>query len=56
MHSFSELAYRCTNFSLAKINEGYDLSVKALSETGATPPLKNMQARWILQRTKTARI
>ena len=44
MHSFSELAYRCTNFSLAKINEGYDLSVKALSETGATPPLKNMQA------------
>ncbi|HDT5146654.1 TPA: hypothetical protein QHS21_002717 [Klebsiella michiganensis] len=44
MHQFHELAYRCTYFSLRVINEAYDNSVNELSETGSTPPVKNLQA------------
>ncbi|MGB8663622.1 MAG: hypothetical protein WCD24_02515 [Serratia inhibens] len=44
MHQFNELAYRCTCFSLRVINEAYEKTVKELSETGSTPPVKNLQA------------
>lgn len=44
MHNFCELAYRCTHFSLRKINEAYDESLEHLRETGSTPPIKNLQA------------
>lgn len=44
MHSFYELAYRCTHFSLSSINETYSNTLEILSETGSTPPVKNLQA------------
>lgn len=44
MHKFHELAYRCTQFSLGAINEFYEQSVELLSQTGSTPPVKNLQA------------
>jgi len=44
MHQFYELAYRCTYFSLETINEAYERSLEVLSETGSTPPVKNLQA------------
>ena len=44
MHHFYELAYRCTYFSLNAINEVYERTVDELSETGSTPPVKNLQA------------
>ena len=44
MHTFYELAYRCTHFSLSMINEAESQSLALLSETGSTPPIKNLQA------------
>ncbi|ENZ4840501.1 TPA: hypothetical protein L7P02_005243 [Klebsiella pneumoniae] len=44
MHQFTELAYRCTHFSLQAINEAYKRSEKELAETESTPPVKNLQA------------
>lgn len=44
MHNFYELAYRCTNFSLSMINDVSDNALEILSETGATSPVKNLQA------------
>jgi len=44
MHQFSELAYRCTHFSLQKIEEAYEKTEHELSETGSTPLVKNLQA------------
>lgn len=44
MHTFKELAYRCTYFSLSAISEAYEENVKILDETGSTPPVKNLQA------------
>lgn len=44
MHQFHELAYRCTHFSLRTINEAYEETANELSETGSTPPIKNLQA------------
>lgn len=44
MHHFYELAYRYTYFSLNAINEAYEKTVDELSETGSTPPVKNLQA------------
>lgn len=44
MHQFNELAYKCTYFSLNVINEAYEKAVEELSETGSTPPVKQLQA------------
>lgn len=44
MHTFYELAFRCTHFSLSMINEAESKSLALLSETGSTPPIKNLQA------------
>lgn len=44
MHQFTELAYRCTNFSLDAINEAYKKSEKNLYETEATTCVKSLQA------------
>ncbi|ECO0747255.1 hypothetical protein YW60_01370 [Salmonella enterica subsp. enterica serovar Senftenberg] len=44
MHQFTELAYRCTHFSLNAINDAYEKTAEELNETGATPPVKNLQA------------
>lgn len=44
MHQFPELAYICTYFSLRVINEDYEKTVNELSETGSSPPVKNLQA------------
>lgn len=44
MHAFSELAYRCTHFSLRIINEAIEEVTEVLNETGATHPIKNLQA------------
>ncbi|CAI0961147.1 hypothetical protein [Serratia fonticola] len=44
MHQFHELAYRCTHFLLRLINEAHEKTVNELSETGSTPPVKDLQA------------
>ncbi|MDX7391568.1 hypothetical protein SJ323_11025 [Citrobacter freundii] len=44
MHQFTQIAYRCTQFSLNAINEAYERTVEDLNETGATSSVKNLQA------------
>lgn len=44
MHTFTELASRCTHFSLYTINEAIEEAVILLNETGSTPPVKTLQA------------
>lgn len=44
MHAFSELAYRCTHFSLRAVNEGIETATQALTETEQTIYVKGLQA------------
>lgn len=43
MHSFSELAYRCSEFTLTALKEVEDKTAKALQTSGATTMVKTLQ-------------
>lgn len=44
MHSFYELAYRCTHFSLTNVNEAIAELTEQLQESSASHLIKNLQA------------